>query len=168
MPGVHAWHSGDQWEFYKPILEGDTFTYTNELVDVLVKDSQMAGKTVIQYHDIKYYNQREELVAKAHDWCVRAARKAAEDKGKYADIKAAEYTKEELDKIYKDYESEIVRGATPRYWEDVVVGDALQPVIKGPLSAVIFMLGSSALAAPSSRRTVWPWDFSSGIRALIW
>jgi len=60
---------------------------------VQVKDSQMAGKTVIQYHDIKYYNQREELVAKAHDWCVRAARKAAEDKGKYADIKPAEYTK---------------------------------------------------------------------------
>ena len=129
MPGIPA-TSGS----YKPILEGDTFTYTNELVDVQVKDSQMAGKTVIQYHDIKYYNQREEVVAKAHDWCVRAARKAAEDKGKYADIKAAEYTKEELDKIYKDYESEIVRGATPRYWEDVVVGDALQPVIKGPLS----------------------------------
>jgi acyl dehydratase len=134
MPGVHAWHSGDQWEFYQPILEGDTFTYTNELVDVQVKESQMAGKTVIQYHDIKYYNQRGELVAKAHDWCVRAARKAAEDKGKYADIKAAEYTKDDLEKIYKDYDTEIVRGANPRYWEDVNVGDLLQPVIKGPLS----------------------------------
>jgi acyl dehydratase len=134
MPGVHAWHSGDQWEFYLPILEGDTFTYTNELVDVQVKESQMAGKTVIQYHDIKYYNQTGALVAKAHDWCVRAARKQAEDHGKYSDIKPAEYNKEQLDAIYKAYDDEIIRGAEPRYWEDVNVGDALQPVIKGPLS----------------------------------
>jgi len=42
-----AWHSGDQWEFYKPILEGDTFTYTNELVDVQVKDSQMGRKKTV-------------------------------------------------------------------------------------------------------------------------
>jgi len=55
---------------------------------------------------------------------VRAARKAAEDKGKYADIKAAEYTKEELDKIFKDYESEIVRGR-PR-----VIGKTLLSVMR--------------------------------------
>ena len=48
---------------------------------------------MIQYHDIKYYNQRQELVAKAHDWCVRATGKAAEDKGKYADIKPADIPK---------------------------------------------------------------------------
>jgi len=134
MPGVHAWHSGDKWEFYQPILEGDTFTYTNELVDVQVKESQMAGKTVIQYHDIRYYNQRGELVGKALDWCVRAARRASGEKGKYADIKAAEYTKEELQKIYEDYDAEEIRGADPRYWEDVHVGDELKPVVKGPMS----------------------------------
>ena len=86
--------------------------------------------------------REEELVAKAHDWCVRAARKAAEDKGKYADIKAAEYTKEELDKIYKDYESEIVRGATPRYWEDVVVGNSIATGYQRPFCpGAISMLG---------------------------
>jgi len=29
---------------------------------------------------------------------------------------------------------EEVRGATPRYWEDVKVGDELQTLVKGPLS----------------------------------
>ncbi len=134
MPGIHAWHSGDDWEFYQPVLEGDSFTYTNELVDIQVKESQMAGKTVIQYHDICYYNQRGELVAKAKDWCVRAGRKASGEKGKYADITPAHYTQEEIKNIYADYDAEYVRGATPRFWDDVQVGDALTPVVKGPLS----------------------------------
>lgn len=134
MPGIHAWHSGDDWEFYQPILEGDTFTYTNELVDVRVKESEMAGKTIIQYHDIRYYNQRHELVAKALDWAVRAGRQASHDKGKYKDIKPAEYSDEAIKKIFADYEREEIRGANPRYWEDVRVGDELTPVVKGPLS----------------------------------
>ncbi|MFH1032027.1 MAG: MaoC family dehydratase N-terminal domain-containing protein, partial [Chloroflexota bacterium] len=134
MPGIHAWHSGDDWEFYHPILEGDTFSYTNEMVDVRVKESQMAGKTVIQYHEILYYNQRRELVAKALDWCVRAGRQASGERGKYSDIKSATYSPEELQKIYADYEAEEIRGNNPRYWEAVGVGDILTPVIKGPLS----------------------------------
>jgi acyl dehydratase len=134
MPGIHAWHSGDDWEFYQPLLENDAYTYTNELVDVQVKESKMAGKTVIQYHDILYYNQKGELVAKAHDWCVRAARRASEKKGKYSDIKQATYSPEEIQKIYGDYEKEEIRGDRPRYWDDVKVGEELVPVVKGPLS----------------------------------
>jgi acyl dehydratase len=134
MPGVHAWHSGDDWEFYQPMLEGDSFSYTNAMVDVQVKESKMAGRTAIQYHDIRYYNQRGELVAKALDWCVRAARRATAEKGKYADIQPATYTPEELRKIYAAYDAEEIRGANPRYWEDVNVGEELGPAVKGPLS----------------------------------
>ncbi|MFH1382236.1 MAG: MaoC family dehydratase N-terminal domain-containing protein [Chloroflexota bacterium] len=134
MPGIHAWHSGDEWEFYQPVLEGDTFTYSNEMVDVQVKQSQMAGKTVIQYHDILYYNQRGELVAKDLDWCVRAGRQASQEKGKYSDIESATYTPEDIEKIYADYRAEEIRGDKPRYWEDVAEGDKIVPVVKGPLS----------------------------------
>jgi len=134
MPGIHAWHSGDDWEFYQPILEGDKFTYTNELVDVQIRESKMAGMTVIQYHDIRYYNQRNELVGKALDWCIRAGRTASREKGKYSDIKPAEYTTEDLKRIFADYDAEVIRGSNPRYWEDVKEGEELVPVVKGPLS----------------------------------
>lgn len=134
MPGVHAWHGGDNWEFYQPMIEGDTFTYENEMVDVQVKDSKMAGKTVIQYHEIRYFNQRDELAAKSLNWCVRAARKASAKKRKYADIKKTTYSAEEMQKIYNAYDSEETRGAIPRYWEDCNTGDELRPIIKGPLS----------------------------------
>jgi acyl dehydratase len=134
MPGIHAWHSGDDWEFYRPILEGDELTYTNTLVDVKEKASQMAGRTLIQYHEITYTNQKGELVAKSLDWCVRAGRRSSAEKGKYKDIQRATYTPEELRKIYEAYEQEEIRGATPRYWEDVKVGDGIGPIVKGPLS----------------------------------
>ena len=134
MPGIHAWHSGDEWEFYLPVLEGDTLTYTNELKEVKIKKSRMAGTTAIQYHDIRYYNQTGGLVARALDWCVRAGRSASGQKGKYRDIKPASYTREELQRIYADYEREEIRGANPRYWEEVTIGDELTPVVKGPLS----------------------------------
>ena len=135
MPGIHAWHSGDEWEFYAPIGQGDSIRYTNEMVDVKEKKSKMAGKTIIQYHDIRYYNQRDELVAKALDWCVRAGRKSSKEKGKYADISSATYSPEDLKKIYADYDAEVIQGANPRYWEDVKVEDELTPVVKGPLSS---------------------------------
>ena len=134
MPGVHSWHSGDDWEFHQPIIEGDTFTYENEMVDVQVKKSKMAGKSVIQYHEIRYFNQRDELAAKSLNWCIRSARKASADKRKYAGIKQATYSVEEMQKIYDSYDSEEIRGATPRYWEDCKIGDELKPVVKGPLS----------------------------------
>jgi acyl dehydratase len=134
MPGIHAWHSGDDWEFYQPILEGDEFTYTNTLVDLQEKESKMAGKTVIQYHEITYTNQRGELVAKSLDWCVRAGRRSAAEKGKYKDIERATYTADQMKEIYAAYDREQIRGGEPRYWEEVNVGDELTPIVKGPLS----------------------------------
>jgi len=44
------------------------------------------------------------------------------------------YTNEELDFIEKVHDAESIRGATIRWWEDVRVGDELQPVVNGPLT----------------------------------
>ncbi len=46
MLGIHAWHSGDDWEWFGAILEGDEFTFEFEVVlkDMVEKKSQMAGR----------------------------------------------------------------------------------------------------------------------------
>ncbi|MDP2953234.1 MAG: MaoC family dehydratase N-terminal domain-containing protein, partial [Chloroflexota bacterium] len=125
---------GDDWEFYRPILVNDQLTYTNAITELVEKQSKMAGKTLIQYHEVIYYNQRGEMVAKTRDWCVRAGRADSQEKGKYRDISRATYTPEQLQAIYEDYDREDIRGAQPRYWEEVTVGEELRPVVKGPLS----------------------------------
>ncbi|TAK36733.1 MAG: hypothetical protein EPO21_01690 [Chloroflexota bacterium] len=39
-----------------------------------------------------------------------------------------------MTKIIGEYDKEVIRGAEPRFWEDVQVGEELPSVIKGPLS----------------------------------
>lgn len=135
LPGVHAWYSGGEWEFFKPILEGDTFTYAEVFEDIIMKESKMAKKTGIQYSKTTYKNQKDEVVATHRFWGIRAEREAARETGKYAAIEKGTYTAEEMKAIKQDYYNEEVRGANTRYWEDVEEGEELTPVVKGPLSA---------------------------------
>ena len=134
LPGVHAYHSGNKWEWYRPIRAGDTITGTYQLVDVVEKASKFAGRMVIVYAEIKYFNQLDELVAKTIGWSIRAERGASQGKGKYAAIKTHKYTDEEIETIYQAYETEQSRGETKRYWEDVVIGEEIPQVVKGPYS----------------------------------
>ena len=134
LPGVHAYHSGNDWEWYKPIRAGDTITGTYQLVDVVEKPSKFAGRMVIVYAEIKYYNQLDELVAKTIGWSIRTERKASREKGKYEALKTHKYTEEEIEAIYQVYENEGRLGAATRYWEDVSVGDEIPQVVKGPFT----------------------------------
>jgi len=148
MPGIHAWGSGNTWEFYKPICVGDEFTYEVTLLSVEEKKSNMAGKSYISTDAAVYKNQNGEIVAKAIGWSVLAERKSAGSGKKYRDIKKAHYSQEEIDNIHKDIEDEKIRGAKPRYWKDVNIGDELTPVVKGPLSSrdnIAFIMGAGSI-----------------------
>src|SRR5262249_28112578 len=46
------------------------------------------------------------------------------------------YSREEIEEIAVAYRTEERRGAEPRYWEDVNVGDSLPVLFKGPLTLV--------------------------------
>ena len=134
LPGVHGFHSGTDWEFYKPLYVGDVVTPECIFKGYEEKKSQFAGRMVILYEEARYSNQKGELLAKAKTWSVRAERKAARETGKYSQIKLPHpWTEKELKKVEEEVLSEEVRGATPRYWEDVQVGEELRPVVKGPL-----------------------------------
>ncbi len=134
LPGIHGWHSGNDWKLFKPILANDTISYTVKVTDLQEKKSQMAGRTFIEYCTATYRNQRNEIVATALGWSVRAERKASGEKGKYRDIQAATYSPEQLQKLAHQVIDEKPRGGEPRYWDDVKVGDETTPIIKGPLS----------------------------------
>ena len=66
------------------------------------------------------------------------------ERKKYARRQKAYYTPEDIKRIDADLDREEIRGANPRYWEDVNEGDELTPVVKGPLlvaDAVAFDIG---------------------------
>ena len=136
MPGVHAFHSGNDWEYLRRIQEGDILTGSYRPISVVEKRSQMGGRSVIVYAEIVYFNQRADAVARTIGWTIRVERQASQERGKYKAITKYRHTDEEIERILAAYAKEAasIRGATPRYWEDVQVGEELPPVVKGPLN----------------------------------
>ncbi len=140
LPGIQAFHSGNDWKFYRPIYVYDTITPKCIFTGYDVKSSAFSGKMVMEYQRALFYNQREELVAETDLYLVRAERSTARKTGKYSSLKVPHpWTEEEAEKVDEDVMAEEVRGDNPRYWEDVAVGDELQPVVKGIFGFTDFM-----------------------------
>ncbi len=136
LPGVHAFHVGNAVEFFAPVRPGDVIGPTFRPWKVHEKSGKFAGRMVSMDCEIVYRNQRDELVARAHGEVFRVVRETARSRGKYAEQKKQPYSREALEEIWKVAESEEIRGAKPRYWEDVKIGDALGPIVRGPLRVV--------------------------------
>ncbi|MDP2951974.1 MAG: MaoC family dehydratase N-terminal domain-containing protein [Chloroflexota bacterium] len=134
LPGIHAMFSGTDWEWFLPIRVGDRITCTGHLSDVVEKKGQFSRRMVHQGFQVLFRNQQGETVAQAKMWALRTERGTARERGKYAEITQHVYTPEEVQAIEADYDREVVRGAQPRYWEDVAEGEELALVVKGPLT----------------------------------
>ena len=134
LPGVHGFHSGNDWAWHRPIRLGDRITVQEQFTGLDEKKSEFAGRIFIQSSVATYRNQRSELIAECKGWQVRAERRAARERGKYK-RQPYDYTAEEMEAIEEAVLNEEVRGATPRFWEDVQEGEELPAVVKGPLSA---------------------------------
>jgi len=143
LPGVHAMWAGADWTWHKPVHRNDEISTEAQLKDLIEHDTKFAGRAVQQIYHVAFFNQQGDRVAEADSWCFRTDRDHARESGsKYTELKAREekrYTDEELAEIYRHYAKEEVRGATPRYWEDVEVGDALPTMVKGPMTVTGFI-----------------------------
>ncbi|MDO8786434.1 MAG: MaoC family dehydratase N-terminal domain-containing protein [Syntrophales bacterium] len=137
LPGIHADHSASDWEFLRPVYMNDKITPKCKFVGLDVRTSRFAGKSVFEYQRFEYWNQREELVSRGYNMLVRyerhtARQQTSDGKGKYDHIQLPHpWTPEEQARVDEDCLAEEIRGADTRWWEDVNVGDELQPVVKG-------------------------------------
>lgn len=143
LSGVHAMWAGADWNWHEPIRRNDEITTKAHLKELVEHQTRFAGRAIQQIYHVDFYNQDGTLVADADSWCFRTDRDEARERGtKYQEARAREprrYTKEELDDFYDLYGQEEVRGATPRYFEDVEVGQALTPLAKGPMTVTGFI-----------------------------
>ncbi|WP_459618597.1 FAS1-like dehydratase domain-containing protein [Bordetella sp. 2513F-2] len=143
LPGVHAMWSGADWSWHLPVRRNDTISTEAYLKDLVEHETRFAGRAVQQIYHVDFYNQEGDKVAEADSWCFRTERDHAREHGsKYREVRAREprrYTPEELREAYKLYAMEEVRGATPRYWEDVAEGEPLPVLFKGPMTVTGFI-----------------------------
>jgi acyl dehydratase len=143
LPGVHAMWSGADWTWHKTVKRNDTISTEAHLKNLIEHQTRFAGRAIQQIYHVDFFNQDGDKVAEADSWCFRTERDHAREQGsKYKEVRAREprrYSPEEIKEAYKLYAQEEVRGATPRYWEDVKEGEALPVMFKGPMTVTGFI-----------------------------
>jgi hypothetical protein len=149
---VHGLHSGDEWRYFRPLYEGDELHATKELVRADPMEGRLAGKKMyIQADEIRFYNQKDELVAIQVMPVIRAEREESKKRGKYTQIERSTYSDEEIAQIDAELEAEVARGGTPRYWERTEIGEDVSPVVKGPLTLPDMVTWLQAIGSPHVR-----------------
>jgi acyl dehydratase len=151
LPGVHGLHASDQWIYHRPVLDGDEVRATKEMTALEDRTGTYAGRSVMQRREFKYYNQREELVARCVMSAVRSERKAGKDIGKYMAVPKARYSDEQMADIDAAVAAEQVRGNSPRLWDDVVLGEPVQPLVRGPLTVADMIAWMMGVGSPHIR-----------------
>jgi acyl dehydratase len=135
LAGVGQYLCGERWLFARPITPGVRLTKSTALHSVEAKTSAFGGgRGALLVHRHVYRDEDGvPYVLNDRDF-YHAERAASADAGKYRDIERTIYQPEDIDRIDAAYAAEQVRGAEPRYFEDVAIGDIMAPIVKGPMT----------------------------------
>jgi acyl dehydratase len=147
--GLGGFHSSTDAVFYKPIYRNDKITPQCQFNGFDgPKPSSFAEKVIVNKKENTYRNQNNELIAKVNWFVTRMERLKARQKGRDSAMKLPhQWAEKELKEIEEQILAEQARGSTIRYWEDVVVGETLQPITKGPLGMtdeIAYLIGGGA------------------------
>jgi acyl dehydratase len=134
LRGVHAFYSASAREWWAPLYPLHRVFRRNALVAALEKPSEFAGRAVHEWTAQVFRADDGPILSGQYRLMVRTEREKAREKKKYDAVELAVYTDAQIDEIEAQYEREQARGAEPRWWEDTEVGDAVGPMVKGPLT----------------------------------
>ena len=134
LPGVHGMWAGAEFECFLPVRVNDRVTAVVYLSKIEEKHGKFAGRTILQEWTNDFTNQDNKSVATLKQWSIRTERETAKKKNKLGATRSPNYSDDEIKSIETACLDEKLRGATPRFWEDVGVGDELSQLVKGPLT----------------------------------
>ncbi|MET0908817.1 MAG: MaoC family dehydratase N-terminal domain-containing protein [Ilumatobacteraceae bacterium] len=137
--GLGSYQAVMEFEWWQPLMIGDALKCLRAQVGVIDKKSEFGGRTAHVTHDFIYANQRDELHAIQRGTWVNAERHTSKERKKEHEVPEP-YTAAQLAEIDAAYEAETRRGAVPRYFEDVEIGDVVDPKVKGPLKTTMFVV----------------------------
>jgi acyl dehydratase len=153
-PGLGGFHAETRIDFNQPIRVGDKIkaSITFDGFDGPIDDSNFGGRRIKDYLRQEYRNQNDELVATFICSRMRFERTEMQKRAESRALTIPHpWNEEDLLKIEEQILAERPRGAEPRYWDDVQVGDEIDTIIKGPLGLTDFIAFIAAGAAPIPR-----------------
>jgi acyl dehydratase len=135
LRGVQLFHSGGENFYYRPIVEGTKLYRTRYVAKVEDKKSEFSGRSVLVTNGLALWDDSDAVFVDGVDWFIHSERKPKKDSSqKYVKDEPAHYTDDQLAEIEAAYDAEYRRGADTLFLEDVVVGQTLPRMVKGPLT----------------------------------
>jgi acyl dehydratase len=142
LAGLHEFHAGSEYFFYRPIVPGDRAFSRRILIDVQERESTFGGgRSVLHEDEETMENMHGQPILKQRMSYFHTERKAASEGGKEKTQNVPSYSPEDIEAIEAAILSETVRGSEPRYWDDVEVGDVLPTLTKGPMTITDIIAG---------------------------
>jgi len=133
LAGVGSYQAVMEFEWWRPLRLGDRLGRRCALIGVIPRDrSEFSGRSVGEVQAFIYRNQAGDLINIRRGTWIRAERHASKERKKKQQLPVP-YTPELLGAIDAAYEAETLRGAQPRFWEDVQPGEEVQTIVRGPL-----------------------------------
>lgn len=165
MPGVHAMFAGCDFNWMKPIRRNVEIKTEAYLKDLVEHETRFAGRSVQQIYHVDFFDESGDQLARADTWCFRTDRDIARESGtKYDELKDKPdrvYSAAELAEHNALYEAERIRGATPRYFEDIEVGEKLPTMAKGPMTVTGFICYAQGWGGLYIRANKLAWQMQS-------
>jgi acyl dehydratase len=156
--GLGSYQAVMEFEWWCPLMLGDRLRCLRSQVGVLDKRSDFGGRAAHVTHAFIFANQNGELHAVQRGTWVNAERHTSRERKKEHEAPVP-YKSEHIAEIDAAYAAESRRGAEPRWFEDVNVGDAVEPKVKGPLTTtniIVWHLGwGMQLTPPGNFRLSW-------------
>ena len=158
LPGIHGLFTGIDLHCHRPIKVNTTITATTALHELKERQGSFAGRQYQQTSVTKYKNDSGQILSTLYSHAFRMERGAAGKSNKYINLERKTYSPEELAEIEQAYNDEVKnrQSKSPRYWNDVRVGEKLTSMVKGPLSVtdnIAFLIGFGTVFVRAHR--IW-------------
>jgi len=135
LAGIGQYLCGERWLFARPLAPGDELTKQQCLDDAQLKRSEFGGGVgALVSHRVEWRAADGSVAAARYLDFWHAERERSGAAGKYRELERPHYSADDLAALDRVYAAEVVRGATPRPWESVAVGDDIGTIAKGPLT----------------------------------
>ena len=141
LRGVGSLQADVRYDFFRPMKLGDRIFRTASKTGIADKRSSWGGRAVHETTSFVSYNQDREVVTLLRGMWIRGERRPVSEVKEPQPI-PEEYSDEQLAEIDACYEAELEtrRGAEPRYWEDVEIGEEMPRMVKGPIRVTDLIL----------------------------
>lgn len=154
LRGVHGFHAGTEWRWFRPVVQDQRIRSVIWLDEVSERPSKLSGRSIATYYSTVYYDEQDRVFGHCRSLTLRVERGATRERKKESWVEPERWDEARLKALEEAYAGETVRGAAPRYWEDTQEGEALAPIIKGPLcmsDMISFYAGNMVAPTPAHR-----------------